>query len=249
LDLCATLLAPRGASKDAGAIGVIADEADPSYEHRIYVTQSAFSSQPFKPLRSLLQPLDPLQRLSNNRVFLTRRDRLYLAANLACNVLQLHGSWLSDYWKTDDIYITQRSADGGKPLLDSLFLSLPLAEVFSSHPRCTPRYNDQSGLIQSWILFPLGLVLVELALCQSLDDLRIAADSDPVDTVAKLKTASRNLPLVRSESGMAYARVVKKCLFWSETEDAEIDSMEFQDAMCHFIIKPLVDDLRTFDGC
>jgi hypothetical protein len=109
--------------------------------------------------------------------------------------------------------------------------------------------NDESSLIPNQILFPLGLALVELSLCQTLDDLRSTIDDDAVDTVARLKTVSRNLPLVRDESGMAYAKVVKKCLHWSETEDVNLDSVEFQEAMFHSVINPLVDDLRVVDGC
>jgi hypothetical protein len=34
---------------------------------------------------------------------LSRRDRLYLAAVLACSILQLHGSWLKQGWGTTDV--------------------------------------------------------------------------------------------------------------------------------------------------
>jgi hypothetical protein len=82
---------------------------------------------------------------------------------------------------------------------------------------------------------------------QTLDELRIEADNDPVEAVVKLKTASRNLPLVRSETEVPYD-VVRKCLYWSETADVEIDSLDFQEAMFHAVIEPLLADLRQFDG-
>ncbi|KAL3449158.1 hypothetical protein BJX65DRAFT_306223 [Aspergillus insuetus] len=221
--------------------GFVVDELKPSYEHRIYLTEAVSLHQPFKSLKSLLTPLDPAQRLPNNRPFLTRRDRLYLAANFACNVFQLHGSW-----RTEHIYVTNHASDA-KPLLDILSLSVVPVSENTSHR--THNSDDESSLIQNPILFPLGLALAELSLCQTLDDLRITIDDDAVDTVARLKTASRNIPLVRSDSEMAYAKVVKKCLYWSETEDVNLDSVGFQEAMFHSIIKPLFDDLRVFDGC
>jgi hypothetical protein len=244
-DICAALLASKVGPKNTGVIGFLVDESNPSYEHRIYLTEAVLSNQPFTPLKNLLTSLNTGQRLSKHGLFLTRRDRLNIAANLARNVLQLHGSWLKGHWKTEDIHVTYHSSDE-TPLLDSLSLSLPLSET-ASHPGHNNR--DESSLIQNPILFPLGLALVELSLCQTLDDLRITADDDLVNTVANLKTASRNLPLVRSESGVTYAKVVKKCLYWSETEDADIESVEFQEAMFHSVTKPLVDDLRVCDGC
>ncbi|KAL3488394.1 hypothetical protein BJX62DRAFT_240090 [Aspergillus germanicus] len=91
-DFCATLLASRSNLKDAGAIGVLRDEANPIFEHRVYFMKEALSAREFKSLKELLRPLNLSQLALNNQPFLTRRDRLYLAANLACNVLQLHAT-------------------------------------------------------------------------------------------------------------------------------------------------------------
>ncbi|KAL4876889.1 hypothetical protein BJY04DRAFT_222565 [Aspergillus karnatakaensis] len=247
LDICAMISASQVRQQPTTALGFLVDEANLNYEHRIYLTKDTLSGHELKSLRGLLATSDPLRQLRNQRSFLTRRDRLYLAANLACNVFQLHGSWLKADWKTEDIYVTD-DANDERPVLDSLALSLPLSDI-PVDPEKNPHADEQSCLIRNPILFPLGLALVELSLSQTLSDLRIAADHDPVDAIADLKTAAESLPIVQSESGITYTKVVKKCLFGLDADNPEIDSIDFQEDMYYSVIKPLLDDLTAFDGC
>ncbi|KAF7160160.1 hypothetical protein CNMCM5623_005675 [Aspergillus felis] len=57
------------------------------------------------------QPLQ-LQTLQQALQNSSRRHRLYIAAGLACGVIQYHGNWLEEYWDTSDIYLPA-DHDGG----------------------------------------------------------------------------------------------------------------------------------------
>jgi hypothetical protein len=71
-DFCAMLLASRNNIKDAGAIGVLKDEANPIFEHRVYFTKEPLSTREFKSLKELLRPLNLSQLARNNQPFLTK---------------------------------------------------------------------------------------------------------------------------------------------------------------------------------
>lgn len=191
--------------------------------------------------------LQSLGSQANRPAFmLSRRDRLFLAATLASSVLQFHGSWLKSHWRSRDILFPKVKA-GTKSIVECPYLSgHEVSNATTTEP--TTRTTTNS-LIRSEALFPLGLVLVELSLCQSISSLRIPEDEDPNETIANLKTASRVLQeRVYSESGCRYGDVVDKCLFWSETRDMSVDDDEFQQLVFQRIVSPLVDDLRDFEG-
>lgn len=105
-----------------------------------------------------------------------------------------------------------------------------------------------SPLIQSKVLFPLGLVLVELSLCWNLESLRTQEDADSLEAVANLKTAAQYLPAVEMESGLRYSQVVKRCLFSSDTVDMMSEDESVQETVFEYVIAPLVQNLRDFDG-
>ncbi|KKA19893.1 hypothetical protein T310_6123 [Rasamsonia emersonii CBS 393.64] len=108
--------------------------------------------------------------------------------------------------------------------------------------------STHSSLIRNEVLFPLGLALVELSLCQTIPALRAPEDSDPDEDTADLKTASRLLKYVYDESGMRYGDVVEQCLFWRGGREAKPDDEDFQEKVFNSIISPLLEDLSNFDG-
>jgi hypothetical protein len=105
-----------------------------------------------------------------------------------------------------------------------------------------------SPLIRSEVLFPLGLVLVELSLCRNLESLRTQEDEDSLEAVANLKTAARYLPAVEMESGLRYGQVVKRCLFGSDTVATISEDESMHEIVFEYVIAPLVQNLRDFDG-
>ncbi|KAI1629830.1 hypothetical protein EDD37DRAFT_671581 [Exophiala viscosa] len=86
-------------------------------------------------------------------------------------------------------------------------------------------------LIRCELLFPLGLTLVELSLCQSIASLRLAEDNDAVEALSSLKTAARVLDNVYSESGFRYGDVVDKCLFGLGCKNMDLEDEAFQRAV------------------
>ncbi|CAG8019503.1 unnamed protein product [Penicillium olsonii] len=103
-----------------------------------------------------------------------------------------------------------------------------------------------SALIRNEILFPLGLVLVELSLCQPLELLRSAEDSDQNEATANLKTAARLLKYVNLESGLEYGDVVEQCLFGSWNAGSTLEDETMQDEIYQRIVAPLAENLNSF---
>jgi hypothetical protein len=179
---------------------------------------------------------------TSDRFLLTRKQRLRLAVNLACSVLQFHGSWLKSHWRAKDIMF-KTSAD-----IDSPFVQWNIGNEGDVWGKGKGKGRISSPLIQSDILFPLGLILVELSLCQTLEVLRTAEDEDQMEACADLKTAARFVNLVEQQSGSDYKKVVKACLFWPGSEEFNLDNEEMQDDMFRLIISPLIENLRIFEG-
>jgi hypothetical protein len=104
-----------------------------------------------------------------------------------------------------------------------------------------------AALIRSQILFPLGLLLVELSLCQTLEILSIPPDADPQEAVANLTTAARLLPSVMERSGPEHARIAEQCLFWHGIQDSNLERETRQEKVFELVIVPLMENLRSFE--
>jgi hypothetical protein len=175
-----------------------------------------------------------------------RRDRLFLATTLACSVLQLHGSWLKDQWRSRDI-VFAKEKESKKAMLEYPYISWYVSKN-EDGLQPPPLKRTLSSLIRSQVLFPLGLALVELSLGQTLASMREPEDHDVDDAVTDLKTASRLIGDVCCESGGRYGDVAKKCLFWHGSEDANLDSEDLQQAVFELIVSPLLEDYKDFEG-
>jgi hypothetical protein len=162
---------------------------------------------------------------------------------LACSVLQLHGSWLKPEWRSRDIVFTE-DINSNKAVFEQPYISWHISDA-EGRPRLK---RTLSALIRSEILFPLGLSLVELSLGQTLAEMREPEDNDADEAIADLKTASRLIKDVCYESGGRYGDVVKKCLFWHGSEDADLDNEVLQQAVFEFIVSPLIEDFKDFEG-
>lgn len=231
-------LARPGPERDF--LGYLPDE---DHRHNLYRVRSLTQDLKFQSLEQMLSSASQVStpNLANGFLF-SQRHRLRLAASLACSVLELHGSWLREHWRARDIKIyTEESAS-----LDSPYISWNASgEVNPSHI-CQER--NGTALVRNEILFPLGLVLVELSLCHSLESLRTQDDMDTVESNVHLKTASRLIPNVAMQSGIDYSRVVDRCLFWPGTKGCTMDNETMQDEVFQEIVLPLVENLRRFEG-
>lgn len=106
----------------------------------------------------------------------------------------------------------------------------------------------QQCLFEVRILLPMGLVLVELLLCQTIETLSIPDDADPQEAVANLKTAAPVFSSVMERSGSEYARIIERCLFfWHGSQDYNLENEAMQEKVFELIIVPLMENLRSFE--
>ncbi|KAL4765920.1 uncharacterized protein BDW70DRAFT_155573 [Aspergillus foveolatus] len=155
---------------------------------------------------------------------LSRRDRLYLAAVLACGVLQLHGSWLKQEWGTRDVLFAGRTPHGSVAF-EHPYLVWPVSSS------CTYESVDAStsNRIKNEILLPLAIALIELSLGRTISALRRMEDHDPIEAQMHFNTATRVLRNVYCESGSNYGEVVKECLYWSRNKGERFDDPQFDE--------------------
>ncbi|KAF7113801.1 hypothetical protein CNMCM5793_004856 [Aspergillus hiratsukae] len=144
----------------------------------------------------------------------------------------------AQYWRARDIMFFEEKFDPTKH---------PYVVCDIAGEPSMDKNQESSALIRSEVLFSLGLILVELSLCQNLKSLRTQEDADPLEAVANLKTAARYLPVVEMESGLRYGQVVKRCLFGSDAVDTTAQDESMQEKVFEYIIAPLFQNLRDFE--
>jgi hypothetical protein len=247
-DFCSVLCKMGVTGNIKKYMGSISDDCDATHRYCFYLMEKHEKKVETQSLEDLLgSSLHSIGSHASRPAFLfSRRDRLFLAATLASSVLQFHGSWLKSYWRSRDI-LFPKPEDTSKTVVEHPYLA---GHGVSKAPTTTDPATRTitNPLIPSDILFPLGLVLVELSLCQSISMLRTPDDEDVVEAYANLKTATRLLNRVYAESGFKYGDVVTQCLRWSETRNSSADDEDFQELVFQKIVSPLVEDLRDFEG-
>ncbi|KIV77085.1 hypothetical protein PV11_08920 [Exophiala sideris] len=246
LDMCSTLCKTKADEHSKECIGSISDDTDASHRYYLHLVKRLDNSMETQSLEDMLSSsLDALgSRMARASYMLSRRDRLFLAATLASTVLRFSGSWLKSEWSIRDI-LFPKTTETGASVIKQPYLSghaITTATTAISTPKI-----PTSTLIGNRFLFPLGLALIELSLCQTISSLRAPEDDDAIEENVKLKTASRLLDYLYNEFGGSYCDVVTKCLRWSETRTSEIDD-KFQLLVFQNIVSPLFEALRVFDG-
>ncbi|PKY03642.1 hypothetical protein P168DRAFT_304996 [Aspergillus campestris IBT 28561] len=238
-DICSTLNKLGGANEQS-LLGYLKDE---ERLHRIYYMRCITDHRDIFSLKDLLRIAAPRAPIPTpcSAVF-NRRDRLQLAVKLACSVLRFHGNWLRAQWQSGDImFTTTESSQQRNP-----YIMWDVPGSMDSQTMCKDKTS--SVLVRNEVLFPLGLTLVELSLCQNLDDLYEPKDHDIVPAHTLLKTASRCLSSVQAESGADYADVVDKCLRWHGSREESLEDEAFQERVFRDIIVPLMQDLSHLEG-
>ncbi|CAI7580715.1 unnamed protein product [Penicillium viridicatum] len=181
---------------------------------------------------------------------LSRRDRIYLATQLACSLLELHGTWLQHHWGTKDIFFLRgkdsRSSQYERPYLLRTGLNVSEADTNGSIYR---GHEDQNTSRQSnTTLFPLALALIELSLGKAISTLRRPEDGEASEDVSILNTATRLLRTVYDESGWNYGDAVKECLYWSRSKGDGFEDPYFDESVFDAIVVPLLKDYDHFEG-
>ncbi|KAH8803310.1 hypothetical protein F5884DRAFT_805071 [Xylogone sp. PMI_703] len=240
-DFCSVLCDVAEHLESRRYLGSILDEPDAGFKYNMYTMKNLSNESQMQSLEELLSPSS--DNAIYNNLSISRKARLSLAAVLAASVIPFYGSWLDAYWGSRDIVFPRSEQQTTAALIYPYIYQHALGNS-------TQRERVNSPLVQSEILFPLGLILVELSLCRTISALRAPEDNDSDKAVADLKTASRLLKeeLIMSESGIRYEEVVRRCLFWPGGQKAGVDDDEFQQAVYTHIVLPLLDDLKLFQG-
>jgi hypothetical protein len=182
-------------------------------------------------------PQIPLREVLSH---ISRRDRLHIAAGLACGVIQFCGNWLKSWWDSSDVHLAADS-DGSSVLVDNLYLSWPLS---TTGTRKVDHVDINHPDVGNNRLLPLGLALVELSLGKSLRTLLNPEDEVQDTLVTRFRTASRLVMMVYMESGTNYAEAVNSCLSWSGL----CLEKKFEERVFDTIVSPLLKDLVNFEG-
>lgn len=214
---------------------------DTMHRHNIYHLRSNAESVRniySKSLEELFAILSSSSDVAVQKTF-TVQDRLKIAVDLACAVLQFHGSWLKREWRARDIKVFKDPrVSKPEPVPKPAPKPVPV-------PYVEWDLNNEPSQVQAGTPFIyLGFVLVELSLGQTLEVLQTQEDHDQVQVVANRNTALRLLPDVKAQSGSRYFQVVEQCLNWP---NCTLDDIDFTKAF-QSIIAPLVNEWRVFEG-
>ncbi|CBF74142.1 predicted protein [Aspergillus nidulans FGSC A4] len=197
-DFCSYLCAAEPHIRQRESMGSISNELGNFVKCKMHTVKMLPKPVTEKPLSEVLSQI-------------SRRDRLYVAAGLACGVTQFCGNWLKPWWNSLDVHLAA-VGDGTNVLLDNLYLSWAVSAMETNQG---PRGDDMCSGFGNNQLLALGLALVELPLGTSLQQLLALQEENQDTLVAKLKSASWLVKLVYMESGTNYADAVDSCLYWS----------------------------------
>ena len=173
---------------------------------------------------------------------LDRRGRWTLAISIASGVIQMCNTpWLRDDWNRSDI------------LVDTLGLRNSFSKVYLSTDSTT-RIDLQTyqrelllSVVQNEVLFTLGLILVELCLGQTLEDMRISQNPPAAPTfLTYWGIAKARMGDVYNEGGALYRDVVYRCIFCKfDTSQPSFEHEAFRQAAWNGVVRPLEEGLKT----
>ncbi|KAJ0415838.1 hypothetical protein BJY00DRAFT_292767 [Aspergillus carlsbadensis] len=229
-DLCSSLSVQITDSERRRAVGYFPHEVDAKVRYALIAVNDSKQRRPQQPLHQALQRMN-------------RRDRIRIAAGLACGVMQLCGNWLKPRWNSSDIRL---ACDTGEVnvMSDFLFFSWPL-HMCGKFDHTSHLLDDSD--VRGNMLVPLGRTLVELSLGRTIETSNILHDIQGDENVACVNTAIKLIEGVLHESGSNYADAVRNCLLWSGVSQS-YDDKRFQEHVFSAIVSPLLTEMAYFEG-
>ena len=238
-DLCESIQRLR-ASECGICLGYLQDQVN-AHRHGLYwpekplVDRNALISVS---LGSILSSSDP--QASRLSVADSRR----LALSLSLGVLRLHDTpWLARQWSRDDITLFKQN---NFILAKHPFVSTNLQAASQVRPcRASPTIRNET-------LFALGVVLIELCLRKSFDDLHVAEDLNSDGTkhaASDFLAADRLLDDVYDQAGKRYGDAVRRCVRCEFDErSTSLEDNSFRRAVYETVIAVLEEDVKQFFG-
>lgn len=238
-NICETIYGRSSPTDNGLSIGHISDG---NYTHDLQVLRAGAGNLEVHSLEDLLLASLTISGNFRTPFLFPKRDRRFLAAKLASTVLECHGSWLPSRWSSRNIIFTGNiTSTNLEKSIQTPVIARKLSDSteFEGYSLSWAGYND--------LLFPLGLVLIELSLGRTITSLHTPSDEDQGGASALFEKVRNWIYDVCCECGPNYGDVVQQCLFWTKTREVNIESEEFQDAVFQYIIKPLVEDFNQFN--
>lgn len=242
-DVCSTLANVEKVHSQTldACIGYLTLEPNASTHYNMRLLQTLDYDLEFHSLQDILTGAAFLSPSHQTFDPLCRRDRLYLAATLASSILQLHGSWLKQEWEPKDILLARRNQKTTTEI-ERPYISWQVNSLNGVHRHIESLHNN--GILdpmQTDVLYPLGLTLIELSFGKYIPSLH--------DPSSRFQDAARLLQRVYWESGSRYGDVVKECLFWSSGKGGNhFEDPKFEEFTFEAVVYPLLRDLDYFEG-
>lgn len=238
-NLCGEIDAACKVASQVGCYGLIKADS-PLIKHLFRVNSGRHnlevSSWSGKSLESMLT--------STTRDLVRReyRNKHILAVKLASSVLQFSESrWLPEFLTSADIVFMEKA--------DASFFEHPFViKRLQTDKIAYRRTTERTSGLPHELLFSLGIVLLEVALDQSLDSLRL--EPELLSTTAKrdlltdYELAIKHLNRVEQTMGTHYSQAVRHCLkceFMSPVLDLGQD--EFREEVYRKVVAPLEENV------
>lgn len=199
--------------------------------------------------RRVSQPLR-LKRLSH-------KQRLSIAVALSSSILQFYETpWLRDMWGEEDVHFFLYGVDKhSRPLISDPCLSRSFQRQPDNSTTKAANQDSEDRFLNAQIvnktLFALGIVLMELCLNKSFDQLYEASDIQEghISVIDAYQVAMDNVDEVFDEGGDEYGRVVQRCLrceFGIQDSLKRLDFDKFRALVYEGVVAPLEQDLNQF---
>ncbi|RDW63344.1 hypothetical protein BP6252_10889 [Coleophoma cylindrospora] len=207
-------------------------------------------------LKSLLKRDPKRSRRQMHLSGLSEKQRRQIALSLSYSILQFYDSpWMNEVWGEEDIHFLATVHDGNK-----LDISDPHFSRSFPQEGQEALHRDSSHAISSHFLdahipnkplFALGIILLELCLNMTFDDLHdiSSVDSGEVDATKKYQIVMENLDRAFDEWGDGFGRVVQRCInpeFGIRPSEKRLDFDKFRCLVYEGIVAPLEQDLKPF---
>lgn len=191
-------------------------------------------------------------RATHQSEILSHGGRLFIAAALASNILQLDGSWINQHFCSRDMLVAWPRAGiaaRGNRIQPYLSRRVCVMDNVCAGADTLPSMWSQGHAIRSTVLCAFGLVLTELSFGKRLEELRELKDQEDNELLTNFNTAKRVRKEIKYEYGGRYENVVRRCLDCPfDFEEWNFGNEDFQMEVSRKIVWPLLDDWESFNG-
>lgn len=240
-DLCTRIAQSRATALPHGkGLGYLSCDAA-SYRYGVFLPEQRLTG----PAGLRMNNLDSiLERTQACR--LTVAETRKLATALAFGMLRLHDThWLQTDWSRRNVAVL---SENGKVLGEHAFLTSSLGT------QRTRRLASEMSPVRNEILFAFGLLLIELSMGKSIDELHPPDYLNPDGSKKEhsdFYTAGRLLRTgeIQDHFGKTWSDVIDRCIYCNlGCSRVSFEDSDFQKVVYNLVVAELEDDARRFCG-